>query len=216
MQAKDCSIRKVKANPVIYEAMQRLHEDRAPIDPVTVAEQLKDNKAWKPSGGLSYLAELANNVPTASHAQKYAEIVRDHSLRRRLLKAGESIQQMANTDNNQQRNYSKPPSSNCFSYRSSPPKPNRVNLPRSHPTVTNSIPLSMHSEDPAEHFGIRTGFPDIDQLVTGLQPGHLIGVGCRPSVGKAQLWALDIALNVAVEGRARDHLLAGNDAGGIL
>src|SRR5688572_4735704 len=68
----------------IYQVIQRLYEDRVPIDPVMVADALKENKSFEAVGGLAFLLELANNVPTSSHATKYAEIVRSHSLRRRL------------------------------------------------------------------------------------------------------------------------------------
>jgi len=184
----------------IYEAMERLHEDRAPIDPVTVADALKDNKVIEAAGGLSYLAELASNVPTSSHAQKYCDIVRDHSLRRRLLSAGKSIQQIA-TDNDT-------PATELLesaeqqllqlSRQSTQAKPRE--LAEIAPGRYEFYTTLYESEDPAEHFGIRTGFPDIDQLLTGLQPGHLMVLAGRPSMGKTAL-ALDIARNVAGGGK---------------
>jgi len=185
---------------LIFAAMEKLQEDRTPIDPVTVAESLKENESICRVGGLSYLVELASNVPTASHAKKYAEIVRDHSLRRRLLKAGESIQQIANTTDKPAAELIESAEQQLLqlSQHSVQAKPRE--LFEIAPDRYEFYTTVFEAEDPTEHFGVRTAFADIDQLLTGLQPGHLMVLAARPSMGKTAL-ALDIARNVAAEGK---------------
>lgn len=182
----------------IYEAILELYEQRSPIDAVTVAARLDGHSTIC----LPFLIELEANVPTASHARKYAEIVRDKSLRRRLIKVGEAIQAIAFDANE------KTPSTEllesaeqrllALSHQSTDAKPKQ--LADIAPERYERYTALYEADDPTEHFGIRTGFVDIDQLITGLQPGHLLVLAARPSMGKTAL-ALDVARNVASEGR---------------
>ena len=80
---------------IIYTAIHRLYEDRKPIDFVTVANELKDVKEVEAIGGSAFLAELCANVPTSSHAEQYAEIIRDKALHRKLAAAGAAIGDLA-------------------------------------------------------------------------------------------------------------------------
>ena len=75
----------------IFSAMSSLHDKRSPIDILTLSEQLKSSDELDNIGGASYLTELTNFVPTAAHVEKYAEIVADKSIRRRLIKASQDI-----------------------------------------------------------------------------------------------------------------------------
>src|SRR5262245_22838365 len=77
---------------LIYAAIHRLYEARKPIDFVTVAAELKDNQRLSQIGGSAFLAELSSSVPTSSHAEHYAAIVRDKALHRQLQRAAASIQ----------------------------------------------------------------------------------------------------------------------------
>ena len=67
------TISTIRTYRTIYEAIRRLYEERKPIDFVTVAEALKGHKTIAPVGGSAFLGDLANNVPTASHAGHYAD-----------------------------------------------------------------------------------------------------------------------------------------------
>jgi len=75
----------------IYEAMQKLYEKHSPIDVLTLSNQLKDNGLLDTVGGAAYLTELTNYVPTAAHAENYADIVSQKAIRRRLIKASQDI-----------------------------------------------------------------------------------------------------------------------------
>src|SRR3954454_22762453 len=79
----------------VYEAIRRLHEDRQPIDFVTVANALKTDEGLAAVGGAAFLAQLSADVPTASHAGHYAQIIRDKALHRRLAEAAARIRALA-------------------------------------------------------------------------------------------------------------------------
>ncbi|PJE67146.1 replicative DNA helicase, partial [Candidatus Shapirobacteria bacterium CG10_big_fil_rev_8_21_14_0_10_36_6] len=79
----------------IYEAMSSLYENRDPIDVVTVSEWLKRKKWLKSAGGVSYLTELVNSVPTAAHAAGYAKIVKDHYVKRQMIEAASELVTLA-------------------------------------------------------------------------------------------------------------------------
>ena len=78
----------------IFGAMQTLHEKRRPIDILTLSEQLKNDNRLEVVGGASYLTELTNTVPTASHMEQYAEIIADKAIRRRLISASKDISEV--------------------------------------------------------------------------------------------------------------------------
>ena len=79
----------------VYAAIRRLYDDRKPIDFVTVAEALRGDGKIQAIGGSAFLASLASNVPTSSHAVEYAGIVRDKAMHRQLLEASNAISALA-------------------------------------------------------------------------------------------------------------------------
>ena len=82
----------------IYKALKQLHEDRTPIDFITLNETLKENTKVQRIGGAGFLTQLADEVPTSSHATQYAKIVREKSLKRQVSKIGSTLIDRANTD----------------------------------------------------------------------------------------------------------------------
>jgi len=76
---------------IIFSAMRKLYERQQSIDLLTLTNLLEEQGALEKAGSASYLADLTNMVPSAAHAEHYAEIVRGKGLRRRLLKASDSI-----------------------------------------------------------------------------------------------------------------------------
>jgi len=82
----------------IYRAMLHLLEQRIPIDFVTLSDALKDNADIQARGGTAFLAQLANNVPTASNALAYARIIREKSLYRRLIEVGQTMTTLASSE----------------------------------------------------------------------------------------------------------------------
>jgi len=181
----------------IFAAIHRLHEDRCPIDPVTVADALQTDVQFAARDALSMLSALAENVPTSSHAARYADIVRERALRRRLAAAADTVSALAQDEK-------VTPAEACE-------RAEQLLIAISRRGTTESLPqhiadvgaesyerhTALHAaEDKTALYGIRTGFSELDQLLTGLQPGSLTIVAARPGMGKTSL-SLDLARNVA-------------------
>ncbi len=180
----------------IYRAIASLHEQRNPIDIVTVYETLqRQSKADSPANA-AFLAELANQLPTAANVMQYAEIVREKSLRRRLAKVGSTITALAATDGKSAAELMDTAERQLLqlSRQSAQEKP--IDLVDIAPERYEHYALLHEAEDVSPFLGIRTGFTPLDDLLLGLSPGHLMVLAGRPSMGKTAL-ALNIARNVA-------------------
>jgi replicative DNA helicase len=79
----------------IFECAVELYEERVPIDVLTISERLKKRKALKKLGGVSYLVELANQVPTAAHVEHYGKIVKDAATKRSLMRAASTLVELS-------------------------------------------------------------------------------------------------------------------------
>lgn len=86
------------AHSEIVEAIFQLFEKREPIDLVTLTSQLKKNGQLDQVGGAAYISELASGVPTAAHVSQYAQIIRDHWVKRQLISASSKISQTAHEE----------------------------------------------------------------------------------------------------------------------
>jgi len=184
----------------IYAAILQLSETGAPVDFVTVSTKLQGNAAVQQSGGSGFLADLAAEVPTASHIGQYADIVLQRSRRRRLAEIGDRIARLAHAEDQTADELIEKAEREFLSLtrQESAADPSRLADLRSE-RYDHYVTL-YESDDPAAHYGIRTGFPELDDILTALAPGQLIVLAGRPGMGKTAL-ALDIARNVAVEQR---------------
>lgn len=185
----------------IYETIRNLYEARQAIDFVTVAEALRGNAKIDGVGGAAFLATLANDVPTAAHAAHYAGIIRDKAIHRQLLDAGTSIAETAQDERLSAMEALERAEQKllAISRHTKDSKPQHIADvgDESYERYTR-----LHeAEDKTALFGLRTGFRDVDQMLTGLPPGSLTIVAARPSVGKTS-FALDIARHAAaVQGK---------------
>jgi len=180
----------------IYATIVRLHEDRLPVDFVTVSEALRDHKTLQSVGGSGYLAQLCENIPTASHAPRYAELIRDAALKRRLVETGRTISVLA-ADPAMEASVALERAEQQLLALSR----NTVRTAPHHIAAIGSAAFDRYAAlhqatDKQSLLGLQTGFGGIDHLLTGLQPGHLIIVAARPSMGKTS-FALDVARHAA-------------------
>lgn len=180
----------------VYDAINRLHDARHPIDPVTVADELKSDPQFASRDALAMLMTFAENVPTSSHARRYAEIVRDRALRRRLAAVGDTIAADARDDAATADEALERAEQHLVALA----RHGNHNLPQ-HIADVGSESYDRYTklqaaEDKTVLFGIRTGFRELDYMLTGLQPGSLTIIAARPGMGKTSL-SLDIARNVA-------------------
>jgi len=183
----------------IYQSVLELFERGKPIDLLTVAADLKEKKLIKDVGGVDYLTELVERVPTAAHVEHYAEIVREKRVRRELIEASSVINELS-LDGDDFETLLDKVESKVFgiSERSRPQKfvPVQSELPSAYERLEN-----LHRGGHGGYRGTPTGFTGLDNILSGLQRSDLIIVGARPSYGKTTL-ALDIARQVALQGKS--------------
>lgn len=182
---------------LIFGTAAALLNASKPADVLTVHDALQAAGESEAAGGLQYLTAIVQNVPSSANIRSYAEIVRAHRVRRDVLAVGHDIAELAETGH--------PPAlveqatgmvmalANARD-AGDEPKPIGELLPG----VLDALEARM--EHGGEVSGLSTGFEDLDRQTCGLQPGDLIIVAGRPSMGKTTL-AVNIAENVAVEGK---------------
>lgn len=183
------------AHQKIYAAVLRLFERREPADVVTVSDELGDMGELKNIGGDSYLTELVNRVPTAAHIASYAEIVKENSVRRKLIG-------IANEMTNDSYRGAEPVGKLLEKTEKAIFGISQEHLTRNFTPIRDTLTESfdrleeLHKSD-SRIRGIPTGFRDIDNRLAGLQEANLILLAARPSVGKSSL-ALNIAQYITV------------------
>jgi len=187
-----------KRHERIYEAMVQLYEKRKPIDVLTLADQLKNNGYLELVGGPAYLAELTNFVPTAAHAEQYADIVAQKAMRRRLITASQEMASLGYDEAKGLNELIEEAETRLFEVSQQHVKQSVVSLEA---ILTESFDrLDDLHKDKKKLRGIPTGFRDLDNILAGLQRSDLFILAARPSMGKTAL-ALNLAHNVAVQAK---------------
>jgi replicative DNA helicase len=182
----------------IYEAIKKLYEKRSAIDVLTLADQLKGSGYLDLVGGASYLTELTNFVPTAAHAEQYADIIAQKAVRRRLIAAGKDISQVGGDEAKSVKELIEEAETKLFEVSQQHVKQNIVSLEA---ILAESFErLDDLHKDKQKIRGIPTGFKDLDNILAGLQRSDLFILAARPSMGKTAL-ALNLAHNVAVQAK---------------
>lgn len=186
---------------LIYRHISRLIETSKPADVLTVAESLERSAELANAGGLSYVAALAQNTPSAANIRRYAEIVRERSIMRRLAEVGTEIADSAynplGRDASQLLDHAE---SKVFEIaeQGSRGKAGFVPMPPLLTQVVERIDMLYNRDNPNDVTGVPTGYTDLDEKTSGLQPGDLVIVAGRPSMGKTAL-SLNIAEHVALD-----------------
>ena len=182
----------------IFEAICSLYAQGEPADPVTVADELKRADLLESAGGTGNLIGLQANTPAIANASRYARIVQEHALLRRLISVAGDIAEMG---------YSLPEDVTAAMDRAE-----AMVFEVAERRVTDSLkPLRELLAVSLDHLealynrgdaitGVPTGFTDLDERLSGLQPSALVIVGARPSMGKTSL-ALGLAAHAAIERR---------------
>ena len=187
-----------KRHERIYEAILQLYEKRQAIDVLTLADQLKNNGYLDMVGGPAYLTELTNFVPTAAHAEQYADIVAQKAMRRRLISASQELAGMGFDESKGLRELIEEAESRLFEVSQQHVKQSVVSLEA---ILAESFDrLDDLHKDKKKLRGIPTGYKDMDNILAGFQRSDLFILAARPSMGKTALM-LNLARNVAVEGK---------------
>ena len=183
-----------KRHAVIYDAIMRLYEKNKPVDLLTLTDELKRKKEIDEIGGSAYLTELTNYVPTAAHAESYAEIVAQKAVRRRLIKASGEISELGYDEQTTTQELLQQAEAELFSVSDQSLKQDLTSLES---ILTDSFDRleELHRNKGALR-GVRTGYRDLDNMTAGLQRSDLIILAARPAMGKTTL-VTNLAYNVA-------------------
>ncbi|MDD5403785.1 MAG: replicative DNA helicase [Sulfuricella sp.] len=185
---------------LIFRHVFRLLEGGKPADVITVSESLENSAELDNAGGLAYIAALAQHTPSASNIKRYAEIVRDRGVMRKLAEVGTSIADSAyNPLGRNAGQLLDEAESKVFEIAESNARGKQgfVEIQPLLIQVVEKIDELFQRDNPDEVTGIPTGFHDLDQKTSGLQPGDLIIVAGRPSMGKTA-FSMNIGENVAL------------------
>lgn len=185
---------------MIYRAITDLYDKRSPIDLVTLTNILEERKELKIIGGASYLASLANEVPTATHIFQYATIVKEKAILRQLILVGDTIKGLGFREDGNVDELIDEAEKTLFGVSQSYISDRFVHIKEVLNNTYEKI-SDLHDPDAKEKYrGIPTGFKALDNLLSGLQPSDLVILAARPSMGKTAL-ALNMGENIAKRGK---------------
>jgi replicative DNA helicase len=189
-----------EAHRLIYQHVLRLIADGKPADVVTVSESLASSQKLDYIGGLAYLGALVGNVPTAANIRHYAQIVRDRSILRQLAAtAGDIADAAYNPLGRSAKDVLDQAEAKVLhiAEQGSRGAQQVVTIGTLLAGVVDRIETLYNRDDPSDVTGVPTGFSDLDRMTSGMQPGDLVVVAGRPSMGKTSL-ALNIGEHVAL------------------
>ncbi len=180
----------------IYQAITKLYDKHEAIDVLTVSNELKNDNSLDIVGGPSYLTELTNYVPTATHVEEYGNIVAQKSFRRRLIRASQEISELSNDESKEFKELIEEAETKIFDVSQKQIKQNVISLET---ILAESFDrLDDLHKDKKKIRGIPTNFKDLDDKLAGFQRSDLIILAARPSMGKTAL-ALNFAHNIAIK-----------------
>ncbi len=186
----------------IFEAIIQLYEKHSPIDVLTLADQLKNSGFLDYVGGAAYLTELTNYVPTAAHAEQYAQIIAQKAIRRKLIKVSQDTVEISYNEERNLQELIEEAETRLFEVSQ---KHVKQDISSIESVLGESFDrLDELHKDKGKLRGIPTGFKDLDGILAGLQRSDLFILAARPSMGKT---AFSLALAHSVSLKAKEPVL---------
>ena len=188
-----------KANQVIYLTILDLFNTRKDIDSITLTEKLTNTNQLEAVGGIAYITDLSNCVPSAVNIKSYANIVRENAIKRELINAGQKIiQQAREADGDVDINLVLDNAEkDILEIAKTANNTDRIVEPAEYiMNAFTEIEKRYNSSQDGKLFGLDTGFSELNRMTGGLQKSDLIILGARPSMGKTA-FALNILANLA-------------------
>ena len=186
------------ANGCIYRASIALWEASEPIDLITLTDALKSAGDLDTVGGPAYISSLTSSVPTSANVEYYARIVRETSVRRRLLKAAHETIAEAMREGADSREVVEEAERRIFEISAGE---HTGGFKQARDIVKQTVEaIEKLYRTREDYTGIPSGFPALDKLLSGFQNSEFIVIGARPSVGKTAL-ALTMAGNISIRRR---------------
>jgi len=185
----------------LYRHLSKLIGEGKPADVVTVAESVEASEDKDRTGGPAYLGSLAQNTPSALNIRRYAELVRERAVQRRLAQVATEIAETALSPLGRDVHQLLDEAETRIMEVGDKGQRGTQGFEQIQPVlarVFERIDHLFHQENKSDVTGVPTGFIDLDERTAGLQPGELVIVAGRPSMGKTAL-ALNFAEHVAVK-----------------
>ena len=185
----------------IFRHIGKLIQLGRPADVVTVYESIEQSNEVDQTGGLGYLGEIANATPSAANIRRYAEIVRERAILRQLVTVGDEIAGNAlNPAGRDVKQLLDDAEQRIFQIAEAGNRSNNgfVAIQPLLGEVVERMETLLARDSQSDITGVATGFADLDRMTSGLQPGDMVVVAGRPSMGKTA-FALNIAEHVGVE-----------------
>ena len=183
-------------NRAIYEAILNLYNRAEPIDIITVKAELETMKKFEQVGGLEYLAELPERVPTTANAMKYIKIVKEKSALRKLIKTANEIIELGYDPTEDVDDIMENAEKKIFDVMQN--KNQKSYTPLKDVLVDSFTQLEELYNRKQHITGVPTGFTELDYKTAGFHSSDLILIAARPAMGKSA-FALNIATNAAVK-----------------
>ncbi|MBD5804778.1 Replicative DNA helicase [Azoarcus sp. Aa7] len=185
----------------IFRHISKLLDLGKPADVVTVFESLEKNGESEQAGGLAYLAEIANSTPSAANIRRYAEIVRERAILRKLVTVGDEIAASAlSATGRDAKTLLDEAEAKVFEIAEAGARSSTgfVSIQPILKQVVDRVQELYDRDNPSEVTGVPTGLVDLDEKTSGLQPSDMIIVAGRPAMGKTT-FALNVAEHVAID-----------------
>ena len=187
------------AHRLLYEAMVDLFNEGQAVDLVTLNERLRDRQQLDQAGGLPYLTELLEAVPTSANVERYAGIVRGKAILRNLIHAAHEVIGLAGDAAREVDEVVDEAERRIFQVAERTVSESFVHLKPLLGQAYDTVEQMSKAHVPGT--GLLTGFSEVDQITSGLLPSNLVILAARPSMGKTAL-ALNMAVHAALhEGR---------------
>jgi replicative DNA helicase len=188
-----------KDHQIIFQSMSELVEENKPLDPLTVSEKLDNKNSLNKVGGKDYLIELATSTPSAANLEAYAEIIRQRSITRKLMKANSDISELISNPQGQDGATLLDKAESMIFALNDETNLNDQNLQSMRELIPSTMDRLHELSNKSDGLiGSSTGFKDLDNKLQGLQKGDLVVVAGRPSMGKTS-FAMNIAENVLLD-----------------
>ncbi len=188
----------VPAHQQIYSCMIALFEKQQPIDVITLKNQMSKDGFLKQIGGVNYLSEILNAVPTSAYVENYAHIVKDHYAKRKIIELSSRIVEKAFDEKADTKSLLDEAETDIFAL--SQDNLHRDFIPLKEILATSFERLEEFSKNTGELRGVPTGYRDLDNKLAGMQASNLLILAARPGVGKTT-FALNMALHAAIQAK---------------
>ena len=185
-------------NRTIYKAMKKLHTNNIPVDAATVCNELDKNKELSKVGGVEYITDIINSVPSTANLNYYIKIIFEKSILRNLINKTTKIQEECYNEQDSVVDIVENAERNILSVYNDKLGKDIRSIQDVLPEVQKN--MEALAEAKTDFTGIRTGYYDFDNMTRGLQKKQVIIVAGRPGCGKSA-FALNVALNAAIKNK---------------